>query len=62
LLITPLHAIVDVDVAGRAGWAPADLARAYMDGGARLIQVRAKGLASGPLLELCDQIVRDANA
>ena len=58
----PLQSIVDVDVAGRAGWAPVDLARAYMDGGARLIQVRAKGLASGPLLELCDQIVGDARA
>lgn len=58
----PLQSIVDVDVAGRAGWAPADLARAYMDGGARLIQVRAKGLASGPLLELCDRIVQDARA
>lgn len=33
-----------------------------MDGGARLIQVRAKDLASGPLLELCDEIVRDAQA
>jgi thiamine-phosphate pyrophosphorylase len=54
-----LHAIVDVDVAARAGWAPAALARAYMDGGARLIQVRAKTMASGALLELCDEIVRD---
>jgi thiamine-phosphate pyrophosphorylase len=53
-----LHAIVDVDVASRAGWAPRDLARAFMDGGARLIQLRAKQLASGPFLELCDDVVR----
>lgn len=51
-----------MDVAARAGWAPAALARAYLDGGARLIQVRAKSMASGPLLELCDTIVRDARA
>ncbi len=52
-----LHAILDVDVAGRGGWAPVDLARAFLEGGARLIQVRAKHLASGPFLELCDAVV-----
>jgi thiamine-phosphate pyrophosphorylase len=49
-------------VAARAGWAAADLARAYMDGGARLIQVRAKNLPSGQLLEVCDRVVQDAHA
>ena len=29
---SPLHAIVDVDAASRAGWTPADLARAFLDG------------------------------
>ena len=53
----PLHAIVDVDVASRAGWAPLDLARAFLDGGARVLQLRAKELPSGPLLELADAIV-----
>ena len=48
-------------MAARAGWAPADLARAYLDGGARLIQIRAKHLASGPLLTLCETIVRMAS-
>jgi thiamine-phosphate pyrophosphorylase len=57
-----LHAILDVDVARRAGWAPEDLARAFLDGGARLIQIRAKQLASGPFLELCDAVVRMAAA
>jgi thiamine-phosphate pyrophosphorylase len=56
----PLHAIVDVDVATHAGWAPLDLACAYLDGGARLLQLRAKQLASGPLLKLCDGIVQAA--
>ena len=56
--IPKLHAIVDVDVASAAGWLPLDLVRAYLDGGARTIQIRAKTLASGPLLALCDAAVR----
>jgi thiamine-phosphate pyrophosphorylase len=59
-VLGPLHAIVDVDVAARAGWAPLDLARAYLDGGARLIQIRAKDLASGAYLALCDGLVQAA--
>jgi len=61
----PLHAIVDVESAGRAGWRPAVLARAFLDGGARVLQVRAKRLSSGAFLELCDEVValaRDADA
>lgn len=57
-----LHAIVDVDAAVRAGWAPADLARAFLDGGATWIQVRAKQLPSADFLELCDVVVRSAEA
>jgi thiamine-phosphate pyrophosphorylase len=53
----PLHAIVDVDVAARARWQPLDLARAYLDGGARFLQLRAKQLASAPFLDLCDALV-----
>jgi thiamine-phosphate pyrophosphorylase len=47
-----------VDVAAHATWAPLDLARAYLDGGARLLQLRAKHLKSAPFLELCDELVR----
>lgn len=53
-----LHAILDVESARGAGVAPLDLARAFFDGGARLVQIRAKALASGPFLELCDAVVR----
>jgi thiamine-phosphate pyrophosphorylase len=53
-----LHAIVDAEVAAAAGWAPGDLARALLDGGARIVQVRGKRLGSGPLLDLCDTVVR----
>jgi len=59
-LLSPLHAIVDVDVAALARWAPLDLARSYLDGGARLLQLRAKHLPSGPFLDLCDALVQAA--
>ena len=52
-----LHAILDVDVASRAGWAPLDLGRSFLDGGARVLQLRAKELPSGALLELADALV-----
>jgi thiamine-phosphate pyrophosphorylase len=47
-----LYAILDVDAGAARGWRPEDLARAFLDGGARLLQLRAKRLGSGPLLEL----------
>ena len=49
-----------MDVAAHAQWAPLDLAGAYLDGGARLLQIRAKQLPSGPFLDLCDGLVRMA--
>jgi len=52
-----LHAILDVDVAAAANWDSVDLARAFLDGGAPLIQLRAKHLPSAPLLALCDALV-----
>jgi thiamine-phosphate pyrophosphorylase len=53
----PLHAIVDVTVAGRAGWEPAALAAAFLAGGATFLQVRSKDMASAPMLALCRRIV-----
>jgi thiamine-phosphate pyrophosphorylase len=53
----PLQAIVDVDVAIAAGWQPLDLAARYLDGGAPWLQVRAKHLRTGLMLELCDGVV-----
>ena len=55
--LPPLHAILDVDAARAAGWTVPDLARACLSGGAGCLQVRAKHLAGGPLLELCDEVV-----
>jgi len=56
--LNPLYAILDADVARARGFDPVDLARAFFAGGARLVQVRAKSLASGPYLELCETVVR----
>lgn len=57
LPLHPLHAIVDVHVAAKAGWKPLDLSRAFLDGGARVLQLRAKDLPSGPFLDLADALV-----
>lgn len=56
--LPPLHAILDFEVALGARRPIPDLARAYLDGGARVLQLRAKHLAGGPLLTLADTIVR----
>jgi thiamine-phosphate pyrophosphorylase len=55
-----LYAIVDFDVCRRAAWTPSDLTRAYLSGGVRLLQIRAKAEASGALLDATSQIVEDA--
>jgi thiamine-phosphate pyrophosphorylase len=61
-ILPKVYAIVDVDVAERAGWAPRDLGRAYLAGGVRFVQLRAKALASGPLLELASAMAEDVVA
>ena len=50
--IPSLTAVVDTEAAARCGWRPIDLARAFLDGGARLLQLRAKNLPSGTFLDL----------
>jgi thiamine-phosphate pyrophosphorylase len=62
IALPPLYAIVDVDVASRAGWQPLDLAGAYLQGGAQLLQLRAKTLASGAFLDLAQSMVPLAHA
>ena len=52
-----LYPIVDVEVAERAGWAPLDLARAFLSGGATLLQLRAKALGGGAFADLAHAIV-----
>jgi thiamine-phosphate pyrophosphorylase len=52
-----LHAIVDVDASRRAGLHPLDVGRAFLAGGARMLQLRAKTLDSRAFLELADAMV-----
>jgi thiamine-phosphate pyrophosphorylase len=59
-LPSALNAICDADAAERAGWTLLDFAAACLDGGARFLQIRAKGRPSGWLLEACAAIVRRA--
>src|SRR5437899_12119761 len=56
----PLYAILDADVAGRAGWALTDLATACLSGGARLLQIRAKQASGAWLLEVASAIAEPA--
>ena len=56
-----LCAIVDVEAAARAGWQPFDLARAFIDGGARFLQLRAKDLPGALFLETATAIVQLAH-
>ena len=58
--LPPLYAIVDAGQAARHGWTVPDLAAAYFDGGARLVQLRAPGVASGMIDRWCDAVVARA--
>jgi thiamine-phosphate pyrophosphorylase len=49
-----------VDASARADVTPVDVARAFLDGGARLLQLRAKTLPSRDFLALADTIVAAA--
>ena len=46
-----------MDAAAAAGWEPLALAGRFFDGGATVVQLRAKRLASGALLDLADALV-----
>lgn len=59
MILPRLNAIVDVDVCARTGWPPRDLAREYLSGGARFLQLRAKSAASGAFLDLASAINED---
>jgi thiamine-phosphate pyrophosphorylase len=55
-----LHAIVDVDASTRAGLRALDVAHAYLAGGTRFLQIRAKALGSRAFLDLADACVSAA--
>ena len=55
--LPPLYTMIDSSTARHRGWAPADVARACLAGGARLLQVRDKEASGGDLLRLTEVIV-----
>jgi thiamine-phosphate pyrophosphorylase len=57
-LPSSLYVICDADICERAGWALADFASACLDGGARLLQVRAKHAPARWLLDTTLAIVK----
>ena len=56
-----LYAIADADVAAAAGWAVPDLVDAFLQAGARFIQIRAKSTPGGELLAWVDHAVGRAS-
>jgi thiamine-phosphate pyrophosphorylase len=56
-----LCAIVDAGAAARAGWQLIDLAQAFLDGGARFLQLRAKSMSGAGMLQAATAIVRAAH-
>ena len=57
-----LYAVLDAGVADRHGWTVADLGKAFLDGGARLLQFRAKDLDSGAFLAAADSLTAAARS
>ncbi|MGE3508160.1 MAG: thiamine phosphate synthase [Vicinamibacterales bacterium] len=55
--LPPLYVICDSDVCAGYGWTLTDFARACFDGGATLLQVRAKTMAGQQLLEATSAIM-----
>lgn len=55
--LSPLYVICDADVCGGAGWRLPDFAAACLDGGATLLQVRAKELSGREFLDTAEAIV-----
>ena len=55
--LPPLYVICDADVCAGAGWRLPDFAAACLDGGATLLQVRAKQLSGREFLDVAEAIV-----
>jgi thiamine-phosphate pyrophosphorylase len=56
-----LNAILDAETADRAGWPILDLAAAYLRGGARFLQLRAKTMPGDRLLATASAVVQLAH-
>lgn len=53
---------MDVDVAERAGWTAVDLAAAFVKGGARFLQLRAKARSGAEFFDLARRVCEIAHA
>jgi thiamine-phosphate pyrophosphorylase len=60
--LPPLYPIVDVDLCRLRGFEPLAALDAFLDGGARFIQLRDKTWRTGPLVALADAAVARAHA
>lgn len=61
-MLPRLYVVCDADICAQAGWTLQDFAAACMDGGATLLQLRAKNLASRDFLETADSVMKRAVA
>lgn len=61
-MFCPIYPILDTALAIARGYEPVDLARRFFEGGARLIQLRAKDASSAQLLAWTDAICEAASA
>lgn len=59
--LDPLCAIVDAEIADRAGWAILDLTAAYLRAGARFLQLRGKTLSGDRFLATAAAVVQLAH-
>ena len=62
MILPRLYAVVDAGVAASRGWTARDLGRAFLAGGAPLIQLRAKQLSTRELLDTAEALVAAAAA
>lgn len=62
LTLNPLYAILDIDHLALRGLAPLEVCDVWLNAGVRLIQLRAKSMASGPLLTLSEALMARAHA
>jgi thiamine-phosphate pyrophosphorylase len=62
LSLPRLYAILDVDAVTARGLEPRAVADGWIESGVRLIQLRAKNLASGEFLQLAKDLVKRAHA
>lgn len=57
LASNPVYAILDVDLLAARGLAPLEVCDVWLAGGVRLIQLRAKTMASGAMLALAEALL-----